>query len=93
MRKIKWGQLAVMVIILALSSVSIYQSVYLKTNPVRYGLDLRGGVHLVLVAEPILDTAETETETTPPSEEAEVTENQENTEASSPETKIGRAHV
>lgn len=86
MRKIKWGQLAVMVIILALSSVSIYQSVYLKKNPVRYGLDLRGGVHLVLVAEPILDTAEAETETTAPGEEAEVQETQENTEATSPET-------
>ncbi len=50
MRKIKWGQLAIMVIILTLSVVSIYQN----KDSVRYGLDLRGGVHLVLVAEPIL---------------------------------------
>ncbi len=87
MRKIKWGQLLILLVILALSITSIVN----KKDQVKYGLDLRGGVHLVLVAEPILDAEETAVEetqeaATDPSDDA--VENNEVTEESTEPEKL-----
>ncbi len=85
MRKVKWGQLAIMVLVLLLASWSISTNI----QSIRYGLDLQGGVHLVLIAEPIEDEdrqpaeetieeveaeEEREAEDLPPAEDPEVEE-------------------
>jgi preprotein translocase subunit SecD len=67
MKRIKWGQLIVMLIVIALSSWSIYA----KYDKVKFGLDLRGGVHLVLQAEQIEQTDAVPTETKEPTKEAD----------------------
>lgn len=59
MKRIKWGQLVVIIIVLALSLISIFH--YGKN--VKYGLDLRGGVHIVLQASQIVETEETTAKT------------------------------
>jgi len=55
MRKIKWGQLIVLLAILILALWGILGN----WRSVKYGLDLRGGVHLVLQASQIVETKET----------------------------------
>lgn len=70
MKRIKWSQLVIILIVIGLSTWSIT----VKKDKVKYGLDLRGGVHLVLQAEPIAFTEPTtppatetkDTKTTPP---------------------------
>jgi preprotein translocase subunit SecD len=52
MRKIKWGQLIVLIMILVLALWSIFANF----KSIKYGLDLQGGVHLVLQASQILET-------------------------------------
>ncbi len=80
MKKIKWGQLVVIIIVLALSLWSIFH--YGKNA--KYGLDLRGGVHLVLQASQIVETEETTTkpeETQKESEETQATQEEQSQEA------------
>lgn len=55
MKKIKWGQLIVLLAILILALWGILGN----WRSVKYGLDLRGGVHLVLQASQIVETEET----------------------------------
>ena len=55
MKRIKWGHLIVIIIVIILSLISIF---YYGKN-VKFGLDLRGGVHLVLQASQIIETEET----------------------------------
>jgi preprotein translocase subunit SecD len=64
MKRIKWGQLGVILVIIGISCSSIY---YRTSNgrKVRYGLDLQGGVHIVLQAEQIALTETTPPATTP----------------------------
>lgn len=70
MKRIKWGQLVVIIIVLALSLWSIFH--YGKNA--KYGLDLRGGVHLVLQASQIVETEETTTKTEETQKESEETQ-------------------
>ena len=51
MKRIRWGQLIIIIVVLAISIFSIGYNV--KKDQVKYGLDLQGGVHLVLEAQPI----------------------------------------
>ncbi|MCK5848742.1 MAG: protein translocase subunit SecD [Caldisericia bacterium] len=51
MKRIRWGQLITIVVVVAISLWSIVYNY--NSNQVKYGLDLRGGVHLVLEAEAI----------------------------------------
>ncbi|MDD4663258.1 MAG: protein translocase subunit SecD [Caldisericia bacterium] len=54
MKRIKWEQLVILLLAIGLAFLSIYS----YRNDVRYGLDLQGGVHLVLQAEPIEEVVE-----------------------------------
>lgn len=57
MKRIKWGQLIIILIVITASIISIwYRTDSSKGRKVRFGLDLQGGVHLVLQAEPIVET-------------------------------------
>lgn len=71
MKRIKWGQLIVILVVVGLSSWSIYA----KYDKVKYGLDLRGGVHIVLEADTIeqTDTTPATTETKETAKEGEKT--------------------
>lgn len=69
MKRIKWEQLVILLLAIGLAFLSIYS----YRNDVKYGLDLQGGVHLVLQAEPIEVTAE-ETVTEEKEETTEVSE-------------------
>lgn len=75
MKRIKWEQLVILLLAIGLAFLSIYS----YRNDVRYGLDLQGGVHLVLHAEPIEQTAE-EAATEEKKETTETTETKETSE-------------
>jgi len=65
MKRIKWGQLIIILIVMSLSIISIsYNTDASKGRKVKYGLDLQGGVHLVLQAESIVETEVPPVETT-----------------------------
>ncbi|MCE5223615.1 protein translocase subunit SecD [bacterium] len=85
MKRIKWEQLVILLLAIGLAFLSIYS----YWDDVKYGLDLKGGVHLVLQAEPIEETAEppaTE-EATPATEDTtEETTEPTTTEGTAPET-------
>ena len=54
MKRIRWGQLVVIMVVASISLWSIWYN--FSKDQVKYGLDLKGGVHLVLEAEPIKTT-------------------------------------
>jgi len=72
MKRIKWEQLVILLLAIVLAGLSIYSN----RDSVRYGLDLKGGVHFVLQAEPI-EAAVTEETTEQTAEKTE--ENKETT--------------
>jgi preprotein translocase subunit SecD len=56
MKRIRWGQLGVIVLVIGLSIWSI--GYHYSENLIKFGLDLQGGVHLVMEAHPIKDVGE-----------------------------------
>jgi protein-export SecD/SecF family membrane protein len=73
MKRIRWGQLIVIIVVLGLSIVSIVFNY--RNNLIKFGLDLQGGVHLVMEAQPIKETGEIPQEDLIESEPKEETEN------------------
>jgi preprotein translocase subunit SecD len=60
MKRVKWSQIIILIVII-ISALSV---ISLKKDKVKYGLDLKGGVHLVLQAEEIIDTTTAQTKET-----------------------------
>ena len=81
MKRIRWGQLIVIILVIGLSIWSI--GYHYSENLIKFGLDLRGGVHLVMEAHPIKGVDEV------PSEELVETGSEEITEDASVEINIG----
>ncbi len=78
MKRIRWGQLIVIILVIGLSIWSI--GYHYSENLIKFGLDLRGGVHLVMEAHPIKGVDEV------PSEELVETGSEEVTEDASVDT-------
>lgn len=84
MRKIKWDRLVILLVIVVLALWSIFAN----AKNVKYGLDLRGGVHIVLQASEIIQTEETK-ESTPTSENSEETTENTDQQKENSETQTG----